>query len=83
MTNGLRTKQSTYAAKQVHDFNRTNPIGTAVEFWPGVRDRYSKGKLGRTATQAQVLGGHTAVVWIEGHVGCVALTHVEPIVEAS
>ncbi len=30
------------------------------------------------ATEAQVLGGHTAVVWLAGVSGCVALSHCEP-----
>lgn len=35
----------------------------------------------RTRSKAQVLSGHTAVVWIEGKSGCVALERVTPIVD--
>lgn len=32
-----------------------------------------------TRSEAQTLGGHTDVVWVEGHSACIALTHVDPI----
>lgn len=32
-------------------------------------------------TGAQVLGGHTPVVYLDGGMGCVALTHVRPLTE--
>ena len=32
----------------------------------------------RTRSRAEVLGGHTAVVWIDGRPGCVALDRVTP-----
>lgn len=42
------------------------------------RDDYGKLHQTRTRSEAQVLGGHTAVVWIEGRSGCVALDRVTP-----
>jgi hypothetical protein len=40
--------------------------------------RMDDGVLFKTATrsEAQVLGGHTAVVWVDGVAGCVALDRV-------
>jgi hypothetical protein len=61
----------------VAKWNRTFPVGTRVRYW--TFDRQGLGKVGTTRSQAEVLSGHTPVVWIEGVSGCVALTHVEPI----
>ncbi len=61
--------------KAVERFNRANPVGTPVLFWPGVRK--GEGRESKTRTEAQVLSGHTPVVWVEGYAGCIALTHVE------
>jgi len=33
----------------------------------------------KTKTPADVLSGHTAVVWLEGKRGCVAVSHCTPI----
>ena len=60
--------------QQAGRFNARYPIGTAVRYWTGVRE--GEGKLSHTRSIAEVLGGHTAVVWIEGESGCVALSHV-------
>jgi hypothetical protein len=57
-------------------WNKYFPIGTRVRYWTGVRE--GSGKVSITSTAAEVLGGHTAVVWIEGCSGCVALSHVQP-----
>jgi len=47
-----------------------------VRYWKMDRDDAPSGQ-GPTRSHAEVLSGHTAVVWIEGVVGCVALSHVE------
>ncbi|GHJ11191.1 hypothetical protein TPA0907_55580 [Micromonospora humidisoli] len=60
-------------------FNDRHPIGTPVRYWPGVRE--GDGRTARTRTQAQLLSGHTAVVWLDGVSGCIALTHIQPITE--
>lgn len=64
------------AAQAVAEWNETHPVGTPVTYWPGVRE--GNGKASRTRTPAQVLNGHTAVVWVDGYSSCIALTHVEP-----
>jgi len=73
-----RVARSTVSAETLAaKWNRTFPIGTRVRYWTGAREGI--GKVSSTRTEASVLGGHTAVVWIEGCVGCVALSHIEPL----
>lgn len=60
----------------VDRWNRHHPIGAAVRYWTGERD--GDGKTSVTRTVAELLGGHTPVVWVEGEASCIALTHVEP-----
>ncbi|MER7166991.1 hypothetical protein ABT336_13115 [Micromonospora sp. NPDC000207] len=60
-------------------FNSIHPVETPVRYWTGVRE--GAGRTGRTRTPAQVLSGHTAVVWLHGVSGCINLTHVEVISE--
>lgn len=59
-------------------FNQNYPLGTSVRYWKGEKFGPPSG-WGATRSEAQPLSGHTAVVWIEGCVGCVALSHVEPV----
>ncbi|MFD1546953.1 hypothetical protein [Nonomuraea guangzhouensis] len=67
-------------ALAVAGWNATVPVGTPVRYWTGWRE--GDGKTSRTRTAAQLLGGHTAVVWVEGEVSCIALSHVA-VLEAS
>jgi hypothetical protein len=62
---------------EVAGFNAANPIGTPVRYWTGGRE--GEGRTGVTRTEAQVLSGHTPVVWVTGHGACIALTHVQVI----
>ncbi|MEW2164365.1 hypothetical protein AB0912_15435 [Streptomyces sp. NPDC007084] len=64
-------------------WNARYPIGTPVTAYPGVRPEDGDGKRldTRTRSEAQVLGG-TAVVWVDGHGACIALTHVDPVQSA-
>ena len=63
--------------KQVENFNKKNPIGTPVRYWTGMRE--GDGAKSKTRTAAQILQGHTPVVWVEDHGACIALTHIDPI----
>ncbi|MFD4572066.1 hypothetical protein ACFWNK_01955 [Streptomyces sp. NPDC058417] len=67
-------------ATQADHWNARYPIGTPVTAYPGVRpeDGDDERLDTRTRSEAQVLGGHTAVVWVDGHSACIALTHVDP-----
>jgi hypothetical protein len=67
--------------KLVNDFNASVKVGDAVDFWEvigmGVPERFV------TENEAEVLGGHTAVVWLKGKRGCVALNHCTPVPAAA
>lgn len=63
--------------KEATVFNEKYPVGTAVRYWPG--QRHGKGCESKTRTRATIIGNHTAVVWLEDHSACVALSHVQPI----
>lgn len=65
--------------KKAEEFNKKYPIGTPVRYWPGAR--HGKGCESKTRTDAQLLGNHTAVVWVENFPACLALSHIAPIVE--
>lgn len=60
------------AQAAVHAWNAEHPIGTPV------RVRMTSGGIHRTTTRsaAQVLAGHSAVIWLEGIVGCYLLSRV-------
>lgn len=57
--------------REVRAWNAKYPVGTAVQYraYPGAPP-----ELSVTRTHAEVLGDHTAVVWLEGKAGCVALS---------
>jgi len=56
----------------VDKWNQANPVGTDVD----VTDDLGQVTGTRTRSEAWVLGGHTAVVQIEGKAGCMALSRV-------
>lgn len=59
-------------AKEVEKWNSANQVGVSVDY------RSFKGaepKRTVTTSPAQVLGGHTAVVFLEGISGCVDISH--------
>lgn len=63
--------------KEVYDFNAAVKVGNTVEYSEvigiGEPIRY------QTESEAEVLGEHTAVVWLKGKRGCVKLSHCKPI----
>lgn len=67
--------------KEVYDFNAVVKIGDTVEYSEviGVTDPICY----QTKTEAEVLSGHTAVVWLVGKRGCVAVSHCKPVAKAS
>jgi hypothetical protein len=68
------------AEREAAAFNADYPIGTLVNYWRGVREGEPSGQ-GETYWQATVLGNHTAVAWIVGCRGCIALSHVQVVKE--
>ncbi|WKU07989.1 hypothetical protein [Micromonospora sp. HUAS LYJ1] len=79
MTTTTKTVSPTAQFAAARAFNDEFPVGTPVRYWKGIRD--GDGRTARTRTQAQLLSGHTAVVWLDGVSGCIALTHIQPISE--
>lgn len=65
-------------AAEVTDWNDANAVGTVVRYWRGAKSGEPSG-VGETVSRAAVLGGHTAVIWINGCSGCIALSHVEVV----
>lgn len=71
----MRAKTLSQLEKQVREFNENCPVGTDVFYHP---------VIGRPACEqtkvrhpAYVLSGHTAVCFVEGVSGCVALDALE------
>ena len=58
-------------------WNERHPVGTPVLFWPMMRAE--AGRPSRTRTPAWVIGGHSAVVMVEGYAGGISLTHVDAV----
>jgi hypothetical protein len=65
------------AEKECERFNNTVQVGDFVEY-SEVRGDPPQGVF-KTRTQAQVLSGHTAVVWLEGKAGCVCVSHCRKV----
>lgn len=59
--------------KAVDAFNAMVKIGDEVIYYEVIGD--GKPQRLRTRTEAQVLSGHTSVVWLEGKSGCVCTSH--------
>jgi len=67
-------------------WNERYPIGTPVMAYPGCRsedDPNDERLVTRTRSRASTLGGHTPVVWVDGHGACISLTHIDVIEEKS
>lgn len=75
-------RPSPKAMQQACDlFNSKHPVGSDVLVWPGfTHDHEGSSIAGRdakvVAPGAYVMGGHTAVVQVDGGHGCIALNHV-------
>jgi hypothetical protein len=61
--------------KDCDAWNAKHPVGTEV------RIRLDSGHIQDTKTrsEAQMLSGHTAVIWLEGISGCYMLDRVSPV----
>lgn len=59
--------------KQCDDWNAAHEVGVTVSF----EEIKGEGETHRGASysEAQVLSGHSAVIWLEGKRGCVDLDH--------
>lgn len=61
--------------KECADFNARVPVGGKVRVAIDFQDPIET----TTRSAAEVLSGHTAVVWLDGVRGCYALSHVTPL----
>lgn len=59
--------------RQCDNWNAKHPEGTVVSF-ESIKGR-GETHRGKSASEAQVLNGHSAVIWLEGKSGCVDLGH--------
>ncbi|WP_446903030.1 hypothetical protein [Burkholderia sp. YIM B11467] len=62
--------------KAVDDWNARVQVGATIQY---SEVRGDAPKTFTTRTAAEVLSGHTAVVWLNGKSGCVAISHCTPI----
>lgn len=62
--------------KEVDAWNSRVKVGDTVEYtdYPGAEP-----KRFTTATDAEILSGHTAVVWLNGKSGCVCVSHCKRV----
>lgn len=63
--------------KAVDDWNQSIKVGDEIEYYP-LTDEPTCTRH-KTRSEAIVLSGHTAVVWLEGRSGCVALDHCKRV----
>ena len=63
-------------AARCEEWNAAHPVGTQVMYHPVIGAPAFR--VRKTRSAAQVLSGHTAVVWLEDEAGCVALDACEP-----
>lgn len=60
--------------KDCDAWNAKHPVGTQVK----VKRDTSEITLTKTRSGAEMLSGHTAVIWLEGISGCYMLDRVSP-----
>lgn len=70
----MKQRKITSMQKQCDDFNARYEVGQPIAFWTGPREGTPTHE-GRIRFPAEVMGGHTPVVWVEGK-GSIALSHV-------
>lgn len=71
----MRHKSAKKLQEQCDDFNRRYPVGQRV----CVKKDNGEGMETVTKTQAEVMQGHSAVIWVEGITGCYLLDRVVAI----
>ncbi len=74
MTRADRKAKSLQA--QCDAFNADTPVGSEVL----VKKDIGPNVITKTRSEAQVLSGHTAVIWLEGISGCYLLDRVSKVI---
>lgn len=72
-----KLNQSKAQQRKVDDWNARYPVGQAVT----VRRDNGESVTTTTRSEAELLSGHSAVVWLEGISGCYLLERVTPVTE--
>jgi hypothetical protein len=57
------------------DFSAAHPISSTIKVWPGAINEKPPVEV-IVQSEAQILGGHTPVVYVSGGHGCIVLNHV-------
>jgi hypothetical protein len=76
---GVPVNKEEALQRQCDDWNRLHPARVRVLFHPVIGE--PEGRERFTKTSAYVLSGHTAVIYLEGESGCVALEACEVVEE--
>lgn len=63
--------------RQCDLWNAKHPVGTVVSYEALVGE--GETARGRTTAEAQIMGGHSAVIWLDCKSGCVDLEHCTPL----
>lgn len=72
-----KRKSASQLQAQCDAWNRAHSVGTLVSF-EEIRGR-GETYRGKTASEADVTGGHTAIIFLEGKRGYVSLDHCTPV----
>lgn len=70
-----RKDQPAQQQKRVDRWNAEHPVGTEVEVTKDLGEVLRT----RTRSRAELLSGHTAVIWLEGVRGCYLLERVRAV----
>lgn len=70
-----RLRHEAHLQQQVDAWNRAHQVGTPVIVTKDGGEQIET----TTCSEAEVLGGHSAVIWLEGISGCYALERVAAI----
>ncbi|WP_375454818.1 hypothetical protein [uncultured Methylobacterium sp.] len=75
----MKRKPGFMAVRAMHRecaaFNDRHAVGDTIKVWPGPIE--GEPKAVQIRYPAQVLSGHTPVVYVTGGHGCIALSHVQ------
>lgn len=63
--------------KQITSWNAAHPVGIAVQYHPVMNRPEFRERV--TKSEAFILSGHTACIWLQDERGCVALDACKPV----
>lgn len=73
----MKKKRGIDPVHEASEWNKHVKVGDEVEYREVVE--LDPPQLFTTRSEACVLSGHTAVVWLHGKAGCVAISHCRPL----